>query len=214
MMSLLSGFLEIVVLSLLAAGCAGNRATVSEKTYAFSMANAEAKTASLMVASKIQRPLYLVLDPEKVPDSRVLKVEVWGRHRNTIELVELQLFVTRDLKKALENYFERVEVVKSGDPLPEGPGVIAEVKVDRNEDQRNTDPSCIEMTWGLGLRPSEASEYVFSYVGSASSFPLNGHIHDRLARVIESAIMELNKAFMEKGFSNLKTACEVGRTEP
>ena len=187
-------------LSLPAAGCSVRNWINMEKV--------RAEPASPMVAKRIQPTLYLVLDPEKVADFMELRATgAWGAQR-TITFEDFQLFVTRDLKATLENYFERVEVVKSGDPLPDGPIVIADVRVDRFKFQHRVHYHHIEMTWGLGLRPSDASEYVFSFIDESSSqFQIS--FERTMAQLIESAIMEFNKALAEKGFSNLKKACEV-----
>ena len=105
---------------------AGSAGCFSHYRPSYSMANVQAKPPSLMVAQKIQRPLYLVLDAGRVPDSWDMK-EASSMNPTSgpqFKLQDFQKFVTRDLKDAMGAYFSRVEVVKAGDPLPTEPHVV------------------------------------------------------------------------------------------
>ena len=171
----------------------------------YSMADVQAKPPSLMVAQKIQRPLYLVLDASKVKDSWNMKVasSMDPKDGPSFKLLDFQRFVSRDLKEAMSNYFARVEVVKAGDPLPGEPHFIGDVKVDRV--QLHSVPAghlvytIIEMTWGFGLRPSEKPEYVFTFAGEARSEEAYPTFEAGCAQLVESAITGFNKGLIEKG---------------
>ena len=192
-------------------GCAGSHYRPS-----YSMANVSAKPASLMVAQKIQRPLYLVIDPARVPDSFGLQEASSFNPKDgpKTKLEEFQRFVSRDLKEAMGNYFSRVEVVTAGSPLPSEPHVIGDVKVDRV--QLHSTPvgglvyTVIEMTWGMGLRPSESKEYAFTFAGEGRSSESYPTFEVGVAQLVESAILGFNKSLVEKGgLEALKQSNEV-----
>jgi hypothetical protein len=190
----------LVALSLSTAGCFGSNYRSS-----YSMLDVQAKPASLMVAQKIQRPLVLVLDPAKVPDTVDLKVASSMDPVNgpSFKLLQFQRFVDRDLKAAFGAYFSRVEVVQAGAPMPSEPHVVADVKVDRV--QLHSVPAgglmyvIIEMTWGVGLRPSEAKEYTFTFAGEAKSSETYPTFEAGMGQLVESAILGFNKGLVEKG---------------
>lgn len=197
-------------------GCFGSHYRPS-----YSMANVSAKPASLMVAQKIQRPLYLVIDPARVPDSFGLQEASSFNPKDgpKTKLEEFQRFVSRDLKEAMGNYFSRVEVVTAGSPLPSEPHVIGDVKVDRV--QLHSTPvgglvyTVIEMTWGMGLRPSESKEYAFTFAGEGKSSESYPTFEVGVAQLIESAILGFNKSLVEKGgLDALKQVSEAAVVKP
>lgn len=191
---------SLLALALSATGCFGAHYRPS-----YSMQNVQAKPASLMVAQKIQRPLFLVVDSAKVPDSWDLKESssLNPKDGEQTKLIDFQQFVRRDLKEALGNYFAKVEVVKAGTPLPAEPHVVADVKVDRV--QLHSTPvgrlvyTIIEMTWGVGLRPSEQAEYAFAFAGEGKSSESYPTFEVGVAQLVESAILGFNKSLVEKG---------------
>ena len=187
-------------LALALAGCLG-----SHYRPTYSMADVQAKPASLLVARKIPRTLVLVVDPARVPDAVALHESTsfdpqGGEH---FQLLEFRRFVSRDLRDALASYFDKVDVVPSGTPMPSEPHVVGDVKIDRV--QLHSVPAggltytIIEMTWGLGLRPSEAADYAFSFAGEGKSSESYPTFEAGMAQLVESAILGLNKGLTEKG---------------
>lgn len=195
--SILSLFAAVTLLG--SAGC------FSHYRPSYSMANVQAKPPSLMVAQKIQRPLYLVLDAGRVPDSWDMKEASSMNPKDgpQFKLQDFQKFVTRDLKDAMGAYFSRVEVVKAGDPLPTEPHVVGDVKVDRV--QLHSIPAgrlvytLIEMTWGFGLRPSESPEYTFTFAGEGKSTESYPTFEVGCAQLVESSISGFLSKWTEKG---------------
>jgi hypothetical protein len=128
---------------------------------------AKPQPPSLMVVHKIARPLYLVLDPARVRDS----VEINAASGHFL-VTDVQGFVKRDLKEAMLAYFDRVEVVAPGAPVPPG-SFVGDVKIDslRAHDipQGFLTSTVLELTWGFAIRGSEASEYAFSFAGTEAS---------------------------------------------
>lgn len=191
----------IMALSLAATGCGGG----SNYRPIYSMADVQARPASLMIAQKIQRPLILVVDPARVADTVDLKLASSMNPQSgpQVKLAQFHRFVDRDLKAAFASYFSRVEVVQAGAPMPTEPHVVADVKVDRV--QLHSIPAgrlmyvVIEMTWGVGLRPSEASEYTFTFAGEARSSETYPTFEAGVAQLVEAAILGFNKALVEKG---------------
>ena len=169
------------------------------------MADVQAKPASLLVARKIPRTLVLVVDPARVPDAISLhestSFDPQGGER--FQLLEFRRFASRDLRDALASYFDKVEVVAAGAPMPSEPHVVGDVKVDRV--QLHAVPAggltytIIEMTWGLGLRPSEAADYAFSFAGEGKSSESYPTFEAGMAQLVESAILGLNQGLTEKG---------------
>lgn len=200
-MKRLSQFLGLCALltSLPGSGC------FSHYRPSYSMANVQAKPPSLMVAQKIQRPLYLVLDASRVPDTWDMKEASSFNPKDgpQFKLQDFQKFVTRDLKDAMGAYFTRVEVVKAGDPLPTEPHVVGDVKVDRV--QLHSVPTgrlvytLIEMTWGFGLRPSESPEYTFTFAGEGKSTESYPTFEAGCAQLVESSITGFLSKWTEKG---------------
>ena len=65
----------------------------------YSLDNAKPKIAHLMVARKIDRPLYIILDPERVKDTWPLETAACATGRPGCErfkLMQVQTFVRRD----------------------------------------------------------------------------------------------------------------------
>jgi hypothetical protein len=190
----------LFALGLAATGCFGSNYRAS-----YNMADVQAKPASLMVAQKIQRPLILVLDPAKVADTIDLKAASSFDPTNgpQFKLLQFHRFVDRDLKAAFGSYFSRVEVVQAGAPMPSEPHVVADVKVDRV--QLHSVPAggltyvIIEMTWGVGIRPSESKEYTFTFAGEAKSSESYPTFEVGVGQLVESAILGFNKGLVEKG---------------
>ena len=191
----LSSFLTLPALS----GC------FSHYRPSYSMTAVQAKPPSLMVAQKIQRPLVLVLDSARVPDTWDMKEASSFNPKDgpQFKLQDFQTFVTRDLKDAMGAYFSRVEVVKAGDPMPSEPHVVADVKVDRV--QLRSIPAgrlvytLIEMTWGMGLRPSESPEYQFTFAGEGRSSEAYPTFEAGCAQLVESSISGFLSKWTEKG---------------
>jgi hypothetical protein len=139
-----------------------------------------------MVARVSSRTAYIVLDPAKVPGQ--LTVFVDGVDRGG-RLTDVQTFVTRDLQRALSAYFERVEVISPGQPTGNMPSAIVDVKIDRvdaiisqtsiqeapgfhlGDGRQEVAGGSAVLTWGLGIRLSEAPDYAFSFSDGSASVP-------------------------------------------
>ncbi len=202
------------ILTLTTLGCAtGNyNRSVYGTTGGYSLANAKPKLPSLMVARKIERPLYIVLDPAHLKDTWVLETADCATDSAGCErfnLLEAQAFVRRDLKGAMESYFSHVEIVDSPKALPTTPHVVADVKVD---DIRLTalvrgglSYQMIEMTWGFAMRASEQVDYSFSFAGTAQSNDSYPTFEAGCATLVENAISPMLKKWIEgKGIDDFQ----------
>jgi hypothetical protein len=165
----------------------------------YSMKFVTAKPPSLLVAEKIERPLYLVLDPAKVPDSFDLVTSAGDQFK----LTEFQKFVSRDLRQALMAYFSNVEVVNSPSLLPSTPHIVGDIKVDRV--QLHALPVGgltyvkIEMNWALAFRPNEATEYAFSFAGTGTSSESYPTFEAGCGQMVEDSIAGMIKKWTEAG---------------
>jgi len=172
----------------------------------YNMTNVHAKPPSLMVARKIERPLYIVLDEAKVKNIWQLQTAECATHSAGCEhfyLLDMQLFVRRDLKTAMENYFSRVEVVVSPADLPTTPHVVADVKIDDLKLNSIVTGALthviIEMTWAFALRPSDVTDYVYSFAGTAQSGDSYPTFEAGCAQLVENAIPTMLKKWTESG---------------
>jgi hypothetical protein len=191
-----------------AVGCgAGNYGrSVNGTQGGYSLTNVQAKPASLLIAQKIERPLYIVLDPARVKKTWAISTAPCATHAAGCEhfnLTDVDQFVRRDLKRAMENYFSRVEVVESAEAVPATPHVVADVKIDDiklDELVRGgATYAIIEMTWGFALRKNEASEYAYSFAGTAHSGDSYPTFEAGCAKLVEDAIPGMLKKWTEDG---------------
>ncbi len=189
-------------------GCATGNYTrsVNGTVGGYSMKNVHATPPSLMVARKIQRPLYIVLDANKVKDTWPIETAACATHSMGCEhfnLMDVQQFVRRDLSAAMQNYFSRVEVVTSEGELPKTPHVVADVKIDDirlNALVRGPlTYQLIEMTWGFAMRGSDQQEYAYSFAGTASSNDSYPTFEAGCAQLVENAIPAMLKKWTEGG---------------
>jgi hypothetical protein len=198
-------FASIVALTV---GCgAGNYGrSVNGTQGGYSLSHVHAKPASLLIAQKIDRPLYIVLDPARVKKTWAIFTAgcaTPGGDCEHFNLTDVDQFVRRDLKTAMESYFSRVEVVDSAQAVPATPHVVADVKIDDIKlDELVRGPATyaiISMTWGFALRKSEASEYAYSFAGTAHSGDSYPTFEAGCAQLVEDAIPGMLKKWTEEG---------------
>jgi hypothetical protein len=162
---------------------------------------------SLIVAKRAPAPLYIVLDPSHVPDEYVIPQD----ELKEIRISELQTFVRRDLKRAMETYFEKVEVVAPGYAFPAPPYWKADVRIDslRSKVIKATDNQSGavaaqifgEITWAFAIGPTGSSDYLFSYAGHSVGNYSMTHVSESgkmFASAFETALGDLLQAFTEK----------------
>jgi len=159
------------------------------------LANVNSKAPTAMVASKLERPLYIVLD-QRVPSTWDLSTA-----DRTVTLEGFHAFVTRDLKGALSPYFASVQIVNSKEALPSTPHAVVEVAVDKVElhylDAGKAKSSGVEMKWSLAARVSEAQDMAFTYRGTAVSREANASLQVACAQMSEAAIEALLKKWSQ-----------------
>jgi len=194
----------LLVVSACVTGNYGRSINGTEGGYSFK--NVHPKPISLMVARKIQKPLYIVLDPTRVQDTYPMETaacETNSMGCQRFKLFDVQQFVRRDLKAAMANYFTSVEVVDSTQPLPTTPHVVADVKVDNiklNALVRGSlTYNIIQMDWGFALRLDSHKDYDYSFAGSAESNDSYRTFEAGCAQLIENAIPAMLKKWTEGG---------------
>lgn len=179
----------LVLSILISCGCSSTPPLV----WNLSEANTKAPTA--MVAQKLDRPLYIVLD-QRVPDTWDLSTA-----ERKVTLGGFQTFVTRDLKAALGPYFDGVVIVNDKAGLPAKPYALVEVAVDDVKlnylDAGEKSKSQLEMRWSLSVRLGEASEFAFTYSGSAVSREENTSFPQATTQMTEAAVVALMKKWNE-----------------
>jgi hypothetical protein len=198
---------SLVFIVAISCGSSGNYTSSMHGTKGgYSLANARPKPPNLMVARKIERPLYIMLDATRVKDIWAMETSACATGSSACErfdLLDVHTFVRRDLKVAMENYFSRVVVVESRGALPSTPHVVADVKVD--DIRLNTlvrgalGFTLIEMTWGFAMRRSEQQDYAYSFAGTAGSNDSYPTFEVGCATLIENAIPAMLKKWVEEG---------------
>jgi hypothetical protein len=197
----------LALLALTSACATGNYTrSVNGTSGGYSMANAHAKPISLLVARKIQRPLYIVLDATRVKNTWRLDTAACATRGFGCEhfnLLDVQQFVRRDLKAAMESYFSRVEIVDSAQALPRTPHVVGDVKIDDMKLNSLVRGSLtfvlIEMSWGFALRASDHQDYDYSFAGTAQSNDSYPTFEAGCAQLVENAIPAMLKKWTESG---------------
>lgn len=196
-----------LALAFLALGCApANYGQSAYGTDGYSMKNVRASPPSVMVAHKIARPLFIVLDPTRVPDTWPMQTDacvVGGAGCEHFKVTDFQEFVRRDLKHAMESYFTKVEVVPSLAAITASDYVVADVKVDsltlRSMVTGMLTHVFIHMNWSFALRPKESQEYVYSFGGTAESNDSYPTFEAGCAQLVENAIPGMLKKWIEEG---------------
>jgi len=165
---------------------------------------------SPMVATRIQQPLYLVLDPDRVPD----RVTVREPSMKNIEVFHIRAWVQQILPDALKRFFANVEVVGPDAQLPTTPHMVADVEVRSigaivDKAVGNTGVAARvygTMTWGIAIRRSGEKNYAFSYSASVQGVKPLTHVSETdmmYGSTFSMAIGEMNKRLVEGGLERL-----------
>lgn len=171
----------------------------------YSMGHVYAKPPAPLVARKIARPLYIVLDDMRVRNAWRISTpgcEIGGDDCEKFALYDAQLFVRRDLVRLLSNYFSHVEVIAPGATVKER-HVLADVKIDdiklRNVQRGPLLHTFIDMTWSLAMRRGEDADYAFSYAATASSNDTYSSFEAGLAQLVENSLGAMSAKWTESG---------------
>lgn len=171
----------------------------------YSMGHVYAKPPTPLVARKVTRPLYVVLDDARVRDGWRISTpgcEVQSDDCEKFVLYDVQLFVKRDLQRLLGNYFSRVEVIPPGKTI-QGPHVVADVKIDdiklRNVQRGALVHTFIDMTWGIAMRRGEDADYAFSYAATSSSNDTYPTFEAGLTQLVENSLGAMSEKWTESG---------------
>jgi hypothetical protein len=125
-----------------------------------------------LVGRKSARPVYIVLDPARVPDA--MPVFVNGVNQGG-QMRDMRLFVERDVRRAFANYFDHVSVVSPTQVPHSAESVIVDVVLDRLstvsqtiENQTNIEVrGNASLNWSIALRPASVVEYLWAFTGSS-----------------------------------------------
>ncbi len=173
----------------------------------------------LMVAKKSNQPLYIVLDPAKVPDQVVIP----GGELKPLDVYEMQTFVRRDLKNAMAAFFKTVEVVGPDFVPPSRPCWVADVRIDSVAMAVNkasdTNAQYIaaqvfgQITWAFAMRPAKADDYAYSFADtSVGTYSLTSvsETGKMFESAFEVAITTMVKGLIEKGVDKRLTGVTSG----
>ena len=145
-----------------AAGCAMQPVHVSEM---------ETRIPQPKELRRIEHPLFVVLDPAKLPDS----MTAVGDGVKPIEVHGLHTFVQRDLQRTMSQLFTTVTVAPPSTPAPSGIFLTGEVLVNSMSTFVGTrgpnTPSgvYVRMQWSFRVRAYGAPADAFIYQGTAES---------------------------------------------
>src|SRR3569832_885243 len=123
---------------------------------------------SPMVAQKSQTPFYIVADPNDIADD----VTTPEGQVKSVQIHELRTFVTRDVKKMFETWYSNVTVVESESKVPDGPGVLAKVRItglNTKADMAVGNGGAFAgrvfgvLDWAVGVRLIKAKDFAYTY---------------------------------------------------
>jgi hypothetical protein len=170
-------------------GCAGMGA------YTANMASQKVQPTTLMTAKKVQRKLFVVVDPNKVKDAFQLS-------NSPHSVAGFHSFLKASLNEALAGEFESVEFVAPDFDAPAEPHLIADIKVDgiegRNHDAGGLTYVILHLQWGFALRASEAEEYLFSFAGVGRSEETYRTLDEGIQQAMKSALHGFLAGYTEK----------------
>jgi hypothetical protein len=168
------------------------------------------KPPTIMVAKKLDVPLYIVLDPTRVrPEYEAPRID---------KLLNMQTFVTRDLAKLMGEYFSEVKIVSSSADVPKRPAAVADVKIDEFKKDSvimsGTAYTALVMTWSFALRTSDSEDYLFSFAGIAKSQPPQSSWDNVVTNLLENALTGLLDEWAKAGAVNTLKAWASKSSEP
>jgi hypothetical protein len=173
----------------------------------YSMKNVRATPPSLLVAKKVELPLYLVLDATRVKDTWKLQTSACATASPGCEqfnVLDMHEFVKRDLRAAMQNYFSKVEIVSSSASIPKGAAhVVGDVKIDDLKLHALVrgmfTHQIIEMTWSFAMRRSQDADYIYSFAGTSTSNDSYPTFEAGCGQLVENAIPMMLKKWTESG---------------
>ena len=141
--------------------------------YTANMASQKVQPTTLMTAKKVQRKLFVVVDPAKVKDSFQLS-------NSPHSVAGFHSFFKASLNEALVGEFDSVEFVAPGFSAPSDPHLVADVKVDGS----NLVVSSKEVAQPVAVRYAYTNRplgvYLYNSAGlPASPFTTAAEEHDR-----------------------------------
>jgi hypothetical protein len=146
---------------------------------------------------RIEIPLYIVLDPVKLPDAMTAA----GQGVKPVEVTGLHAFVERDLQRALSQVFSSVTVAAPSAPAPAGIFFTGEVLI--NSLSMYAGPPApgttvagayARMQWSLHVRAYGAPADAFVYQGTAQGKVAIGSVRETapaFQSMIEDALSRL-----------------------
>ncbi|PCC68089.1 hypothetical protein SAMN02745121_04568 [Nannocystis exedens] len=152
----------LLALALAVAGCSMHPVYVAEM---------ETKIPQPGELRRIEHPLFIILDPTKLPDT----MTALGQGVKPIEVYGLHTFVERDLQRTMSQLFTTVTVGPPSLPAPSGIFLTGEVLVNSLSSFVGTrgpgTPSgvYVRMQWSFRIRAYGAPADAFIYQGTAES---------------------------------------------
>lgn len=124
-----------------------------------------------MLAQKLARPLYIVLDPERVPDEYTIPEQTIKE----IRILAIRTFVRRDVRHALLSLFDSVDVVAPSWPIPPG-ALVADVEIQRFSTEVDMATGggyhagriYGQMGWAFAIKRPGERQYAFSYADTVT----------------------------------------------
>ena len=154
----------------------------------------QAHPSTLMTAKKIQRPLYVVIDPAKVPDKLQVKHSKW-------KVDGFRKFFETSLKNTLGPMFDKVIFVEPGFKAPHAPFLVADAKINPEIVRRHVgwnSLAVVHMQWGFALRPAEADDYLFSYAGERKNTMWFSHFNAGMKELMHGALNDFLSSYADK----------------
>lgn len=124
---------------------------------------------------RIEHPLYIILDPAKLPDV----LTAYGQGVKPIEIRGLHTWVQRDMQRTMSQLFTNVTVAPPSLPAPDGIFLTGEVLVNSlgtfvgTRGPGTPQGVYVRMQWSFRIRAYGAPADAFVYSGTAeSTYPI------------------------------------------
>ncbi len=169
-----------------------------------------ASSLSPMVSRKLELPLYIVIDPERIPSDFAVKNT---RH----SVAGFRPFLASSLHKAMSPFFKDVQVVAVEAERASGAHYVMEVKVDSVEARPLNSGqytfNVLWMSWGIGLKIEGFDDYLFTFTGEGRSETSYPRLETGLEQMMSSGLNGLLEGWSKKEIQSKLIALEKGAKE-
>lgn len=208
-----------LLLVVLISGCAS--VNVGKSMHPVHVDELDVQIPELMVSSKVETPLVVVLDPEVVLDRKTVEHHAI----KPIEVHNIRAFVRDHLPTAMSDYFQDIDVVGPDDVDAHRDAIIGHVRVsdvDVHVDSATTGYHTAARilgtaTWSFALEIPGQEDFIFSYAGEARGNYAMSHVSETGAMyesTFSDALAEMLETYVHDEIHSRLRSWENDRPAP